>query len=346
MPSRHLIAACAVSIPEGKRVQLFPQGEVLTHTGRRFIMTADIGRALVAQASARKTPFSIDYDHASLFAMNTGARAPAAGWFKTLEWVDGDGLYATDVEWTAAASEMIRNREYLYISPAFRHDKSGAIQALINAGLTNTPDIDGMDAVAASALTLESQMDEELLERLRYMFNLPTLSSPVEIRAELEKLLAMLPAGSETAATSVLARLESALSARDTQISALSATQFDPARFVPMDQYAAAQGQVAALSQQIESGERQGLLTAGLADGRILPGAEGYWQAQPMAALKGFLAVAQPISALSATQTGGKPPVVPAAGAGLDASALAVCSQMGIAPETFAAQRAALGLAH
>ena len=189
-------------------------------------------------------------------------------------------------------------------------------------------------------------MNEELLERLRYMFNLPTLAGPAEIRAELEKLLAMLPAGSEAAATSVLVRLESALSARDTQISALSATQFDPARFVPMDQYAAAQGQVAALSQQIEAGEREGMLTAALADGRILPGAAGYWKEQPMAALKGFLAVAQPISALSATQTGGRPPVVPAVAAGLDASALAVCSQMGIPPEKFAASRALLGLAH
>lgn len=48
---------------------------------------------------------------------------------------------------------MVKNREYLYISPCFTYaPDSGAVVSLISAALTNSPALDGMDEVTALAL--------------------------------------------------------------------------------------------------------------------------------------------------------------------------------------------------
>ncbi|ABK45571.1 Mu-like protein prophage I protein-like protein [Magnetococcus marinus MC-1] len=79
----------------------------------------------------------VDYEHQSMHAEYNGQPAPAAGWIETLEYVAGQGLYAT-VRWTERAKEMIRAGEYRYISPAFNYDnRTGAVSSLISAALTN-----------------------------------------------------------------------------------------------------------------------------------------------------------------------------------------------------------------
>jgi phage I-like protein len=75
-----------------------------------------------------------------------------------------------------------------------------------------------------------------------------------------------------------------------------------------MEQFALMQNQVAALSRQIETSERNELLEAALADGRILPAQKEYWAGQSLAALQAYMKVAQPLAALVGTQTGGVPP--------------------------------------
>jgi phage I-like protein len=79
-------------------------------------------RHLIAAADARQTPYVIDYEHQTLRSAKNGLPAPASGWFKKLEWREGVGLFAVDVEWTDAAAAAIDAGEYRFISPVFLYD--------------------------------------------------------------------------------------------------------------------------------------------------------------------------------------------------------------------------------
>lgn len=90
-----------------------------------------------------------------------------------MEWREGSGLYAIGVEWTENAAAMIAAGEYKFISPVFGYNRRGEVIELLHAALTNTPALDGMDAVmlaAASRLaslsteTETTTVDEELLQ--------------------------------------------------------------------------------------------------------------------------------------------------------------------------------------
>lgn len=95
----------------------------------------------------------IDWEHQSIggpFSRSDGL-APAAGWIHSLRYEPEKGIIAT-VEWTDRARDAIRAREYRYISPAFRRDKAtGRVVELLSIGLTNTPAMPGVAALAASA---------------------------------------------------------------------------------------------------------------------------------------------------------------------------------------------------
>ncbi len=99
----------------------------------------------------RADDFVIDYEHQTIQASKNGQPAPAAGWFKRLEWREGQGLFAVDVRWTARAAAMIVAREYRYISPVFGFDPTtGEVQSLQSAAITNNPALDGLTDIAAA----------------------------------------------------------------------------------------------------------------------------------------------------------------------------------------------------
>ena len=77
-----------------------------------------------------------------------------------------------------------------------------------------------------------------------------------------------------------------------------------------------------------------------LASGRLLPAQEAWARdlgKTNLAALTAYIASAQPIAALTATQTQGTPPAGVAAAGALTPEQLAVCSAMGMTAEAFAA---------
>ncbi|RQZ65525.1 hypothetical protein DF052_26545 [Burkholderia glumae] len=360
------IAACAIDMQMALDgcAQIFPMGSFVPNDGRdldvaAWKMTPEIAARLASACAAKSYDSSFDYEHQKLRAAENGKPAPSAGWFRSLE-VRGDGVWATGIEWTPAARQMIESREYRYTSPLFTYDKkTGEVLALVNVALTNTPAIDGMEALAAcavAALTSQSIKEEsmdELLERLRWMLNLPVTATAEDISAQLDKLKEMIGDTATAAAgfslTKHLAALGGELTTTKAALAAASASgvgQPDPARFVPMDQFLTMQSQVAALSQQLEGDKRTELVEAGLADGRILPAAKVYWEQQPIAALSAYLAVAQPIPALVGMQTGGRVPAgaAIAGAAALSADQLQIAKKMGLDPQKFAeslAQRAA-----
>lgn len=318
-PAQTAVAALSVMLTGGasapSEIRLLPAGRFRaadgsgrpTEVATGWMMDGTIAAALIAQADSRASDYAIDYEHQTLRAELNGQPAPAAGWFKQLEWRDGDGLYAVDVRWTERASAMVASGEYRYLSPVFAYSKvSGAVTRLGPAALTNNPGLDGLtDLSALSALLTEenSNMDkDEILAQL----GLPAAASQEDIKA---------------------------------QIAALKSAAPDPAQWVPLAEYTGLQTQLAALSTEVETDKRDLLVETALSDGRILPAQETYWRAQPVAALSAYLDVAQPMAAISGMQSGGTAPL--GAGAGdivaLTADQLALCDQMRISPDEFLA---------
>lgn len=316
--------------PARREVRLLPAGRFLPADGRKldvpgWYLDGPGAARLIARFNARRDARVIDYEHQTLLTEKNGQPAPAAGWFGALEWREGDGLYATDIEWTEKASAHIAAREYRYLSPVFSYDRDGHVLAILHAAITNNPGLDGLTDLAA--LTAHFQQTEE------------------ETDMDLKALLAALGLAddkTEADAMSAIAALKAAAGQVDGltgQVAALKAQidRPDPAKFVPVDAVAALQQQVAALTAQVAGTEVERMIQAGLADGRILPAMEKWARelgGKDVAQLKAYLDNASPVAALKGTQTGGQ------GGEGrndreLDETQLAVCRQMGVDPAAY-----------
>lgn len=284
-------------------------------------MDADAARRLVAEATSRQTPFVIDYEHQTLFAETSGNPAPAAAWFTALEWREGDGLYAVDVEWTERAAALITGDEYRYLSPVFKFDpNTGVVTELLMAAVTNNPAIDGIADVAAA----------------RYLHQPHEEATPVD-----KELLEMLGLGEDATAEQVRAAVQALMSkAADAEddVTALRAkvNKPDPEKYVPKAAFDDLQNRVVALSTKLNTDEVDGLVKSGLADGRLLPSLEGWARdlgESNVAALRSYLDSAQPIEALRSQQTNGK--TIPEGGEQLTDEELAVCRAMDQDPKDF-----------
>ena len=140
-------------------IQLFKMGEFEHWSGETFKVDQEFIESMIVNFESMKSTskdqkiIPLDYNHGSLsFGPEEGK---AAGWVVDL-FSKEDGLYAK-VEWTAKASEYIKNGEYRYISPEFSidvtdeygEDVQGAV--LYAAALTNRPFLKGMSPVTLSA---------------------------------------------------------------------------------------------------------------------------------------------------------------------------------------------------
>lgn len=340
---------------------LFPAGEFRGNDGRpveckSWVMNAALAQQLIAAASARKLDYVTDYEHQTIKSLKNGQPAPASGWFHDLEWREGVGLFAINVKWTVAAATMIAGLEYRYISPVFTYDKNGNVTGLLHAALTNTPALDDMDEVLLAAASIwsgapteEVPMDEELLERMRWLLNMPEGSTAADIVAQLEKIKAQLG----TAAAGF--NLETYLQQSTTSIAALSqqvdtlskqTTTVDLSQYVPIavlnETVGGLQEQIVALTSGQQAGELEALITAALSDGRIVGQGMESWLRDlgktNMPAVQSYLDTAKPIAALTQMQTttttiNGKTNDPAQA---KDPLLLAVCSQFGNDPAVIA----------
>ncbi len=301
-----------------------------------WVLGADNALAVLDLAGASVNQKVIDYEHQSLHALSNGQPTPAAGWFDGLEFDVERGLYATGVTWTSKARAAIQAGEYKYISAVFRYDeKTGAVLELINAGLTNTPALDGLDAVTAARranLSILSKMAplvsqplvsqplvsqslngafmDELLSKLIYCLNLPTASTVEDVLAELEKIKGLLnPANKpgDTAALSIV--LADALSAQD------------------------------AARAKADEVLADALVTAALTDGRLPPSLKGFAQQLPVAQLTQMLGGLTPLSIAHGLQSKISALAAGAEVTELSSDELAVCRVFGLSHEAFIAQK-------
>jgi len=91
------------------------------------------------QQMGNKIP--IDYHHATVKVENQElSKAPAAGFVGGLEYVPGEGMYATHVEWTPEGRERVEKGEFRYHSPVIQYNlETKELIRLHSVALTNRP---------------------------------------------------------------------------------------------------------------------------------------------------------------------------------------------------------------
>ncbi|HCL3563975.1 TPA: hypothetical protein N2A71_006316, partial [Pseudomonas aeruginosa] len=138
----------------------------------------------------------------------------------------------------------------------------------------------------------------------------------------------------------------SAMLAACTGLKAKAATAVDPAKHVPVTVVDELKSEIAALTIRLGQRDEKELdaeIATALEDGRLHKSMEKWARElgkENRASLTAYLSAAQPIAALSGSQTRGQPPV-PDEKTGLTADELAVCTAMGITIEAFKAAKEA-----
>jgi phage I-like protein len=352
LKTRTAIASLSIAIADrtGKEVQLLPAGRFKSVDGRpasmapckEWVMDAAAANVLIAAANARQDAYVIDYEHQTLLKEQNGQPAPAAGWFKGMEWREGVGLFGLSVEWTPKAAQAIQEGEYRYISPVIRFNPdTGRVTGLTMAALTNYAGIDGMQQASLAKLNTDFFNDDEIEE--------PEMNA---LLAALLKTLGLSDKATESEAMTALTAYAAKVKESTDKVAALTADLAaavkpaapDPAKFVPIETVAAIQSQLAALSAQINGGEVDTVVQAALAAGKLLPVQEAWARGlgkSNLPALKEFIEKAPAIAALVSTQSGGKAPDKKEGD--LSPEQMAVCKAMAIKPEDYKKQLAAAG---
>lgn len=320
---------------EGTWLQLLPAGEVTGRDGRgpyRVGDEADMQRIIAATLERTKaTDLFVDYCHQAFFGAipGVGGTAPAAGWIKELQ-ARPDGIWGR-VEWTAAAAEAIRGKEYRYLSPVFASDASGRVLWIFNAGLINTPNFE-LEAVAASDRSLSIQ--EHDMKRIAAELGLGDTATEDDIVAAVRT---MKSAHSTVAAAVGL----QAQATADAITAAIAAKAPDPAKFVPIEQYLAVQS---ALSDTQKTGAKAKAETAvaeAIAAGKVAPATKDWamsYASQDLAGFQAFVKAAPVIVSPQAQNP--NPERKPTTGAvDLSDTDLAVQAQMGLSKDVFEAAR-------
>jgi hypothetical protein len=196
---------------ENKRVwvQIARAGKWLGHRQGAFVLNSQIFDQLCANFESQKVGrLQYDFEHASEQPPSQGMipaiGAPAQGWIYALKH-DGQKLFAL-TEWGSLARQYIENDQYSGVSPAINWNQKdresgrpiGAV--LSSVALTNKPYLTQMQPLAASALILEEEAQQELrgigccysaseyLPRIKSALRLHELATPQEMADHLDKL--------------------------------------------------------------------------------------------------------------------------------------------------------------
>ncbi|GAB2182668.1 phage protease [Denitratisoma sp. agr-D3] len=339
-PTAVAIAALASSLviqgdAPATEFRLIPAGEFQAVDGRpgngkKWSLTQWRADLIIAAAHARQSDMVIDYDHQTLHKEKNGQPAPAAGWFKDLEWRE-DGLWAVNVRWTAEAAADLVSERYRYISPVFLYDQdSGEVLALRMAAITNDPGLDGLtdlsEATLSSLLFDPSQPKEPSMKELLKALGLPETATEAE-------------------ALTALSALHNAHQGQVAALTAQATAVPDPAKYVAVATLSAAQAelatanaQLAALQAASAAAEVDKVVVAALSAGKLTPATEPWARdlgKTNLAALQAFVEKATPVIVPGAIQTDGNSPAG-AATAALSADALKVAGMLGVSAEEYA----------
>ncbi len=132
-----------------REIKLFGAGRNATTKGD-FVFDDKAAESVMARFRDHgldKLPF--DFDHGMFASEVTSENRKAAGWF--VPEIRNGELWATNIEWTPLAAQMLRDKEFRFFSPAFDSDnRSGRILRLWNVALTNLPATKGQMPLVAN----------------------------------------------------------------------------------------------------------------------------------------------------------------------------------------------------
>ena len=329
----NLIAAASTEGQALQRIQLLPIGSFALRDGRGTFVVEDqahaaaIVAASLAYATGRDIP--IDYDHQMVNAIGPGklGTAPASGWIKALA-VEAGGVFA-DVEWTAAAAQLLADRAYRYISPVFTFDKAtGRVTSIRCAGLVNDNAIVELAAVAASDPDFQQETTVNYA-KIAAMLGLPETATEDEILAALGAMV--MPKPEMVAAAASLGLAATASVTEIVAAAALAAP--DPSKFVPIDAFQATNDRLAVL----EGARLQGIISAASASGKLSPALVPWAQAYAAKDEAGFTAWLAGAPVLVAAGSVVVDPLVAAASQhGLTAEELKIATNLGLTAEAYA----------
>lgn len=281
---------------------------------------------------------AIDYNHQFLKAEERTGPVPAAGWVK--EWAAReDGVWAR-VDWTPAAQAALDAKEYRYFSPVFDYDaRTGEVIRLKLGALTNTPNLQ-LQAVASR----EGGPMNELLERLCYMLNLPLTTTAEEMKAQLDKLKALLDqnATQAEAASRIVATLGLPAGAELAQAAQALENRLsqppDPAQWVPKGQYDQVAQSLSSLQASHAQAETARLVREAVEAGKVAPAQEGWATAYASRDPEGFKSFVEVAPVILAPGGGSGAPPKEAAHT-LTPEDEQVCQVMGLSRDAFLASK-------
>lgn len=294
-------------------VELLPAGEKVQGVDGR----AWLNDQPQAVADAFNRPIPLDWEHATELKAPKGEPAPAAGWIEEVQ--IRDGATWGRVAWTPKGQQAVAEREYRYLSPAFLHEKaSGRILKLINAGLTNRPNLN-LTALNRAETPPEEAMDEKLLA---------ALGLPKDATAE----------QAHNAVTKMKADHETALNTAQSQAKTPSLDEYVPRPDYDkaLNQAKEAATKLAQRDKAEQEAEIETAINAAIQEGKITPATKDFYLASCRAdgGLEKFqeFVKAAPVvggdSGLDGKQPG-------SGENGLTKDQLAICSAMSIEPEEY-----------
>jgi phage I-like protein len=328
--------------------QLFPAGHFKAVDGRPFDVTSrqwfldePTAQSLIADLKSRVNPTVIDYEHQTLLADQNGQPAPASGWIKDAQWRD-TGLWIK-ADWTARATEYIKGGEYCYLSAVFPYDKqTGKPISLHSAALVNRPGLDGLNGVALRSLHIHptqpahpDQQEESLMDRKLLIKQLGLADDATDEQITVALKEAVTAQAALKASQSELAALKAAPPAAGASV--------DLSKYVPIQVVTDMQSELAALSDQVQTGGLDKLINDAKDDGRLLPSMESWARdlgKDNFAALKTFIDKAKPMAALKGQQAGTETPPPKNDENGLTAEELEAAALTGRTPKEYAALKA------
>lgn len=208
--------------------------------------------AVVAEFQAMGIDLPIDYEHQNdkLEAKLSGP-VPAAGWIKELKATEG-GLWGR-VEWTETAAEMIRRKEYRFLSPSLLvHPKSRQIVRLKGAGLVHNPNLFLTALASQETAMLPPDQTKEL----------DKTTDPTKPETDLAAALAELPGlPVETPPAQLLAKHQERMQSAP-----------DPAKYMPVAAVQEMLSDRRAERKTVHEGRSQGCVNAALRQGDITNG--------------------------------------------------------------------------
>lgn len=298
-------------------IELLPPGvNVQGADGRAWIN--DQPQEIVAEFNRAGRPLPLDEEHATDKAAPRGLPAPAAGWIEELAVRDGGAIWGR-VNWTPPGAELVKNRQYRFISPTFFYEVASArVLRMVSAALTNSPNL----PIAA----------------------LNRRQSPSEPFAMNEALLAALglsKTATEAEAIQAVNKLKGDLATANNRAETPSLEKFVPrADYAGMEQRAVkAENSLKERDAKALDGEIEQEIKSALEAKKITPATAEYHKAQcrqegGLARFKEFVKSAPVVAADSGMD---RQDPAKGASAGLSPEQLAVCRNMNLKPEDFKA---------